>query len=421
MRPLTHGMASVGIVLAASLSASALGRAQAPAAAPRVIELDNFRTPTSPAFTLLGVAPTAVARPTTPRAFATDLLSATNRGTVIPNSYALEVAPYWLRSHPALEYAAYANQTAAQSMAQSFSLSFAMTRPDSVSETSASQVAVGFRVLPVSGRVSARFRALDTALTTEQRKRIPVIRDQADALDSIDEATAVIARLTTDLAAVAPGDSARRASLRAQMTAVGRRRDDAKVSEAKATAALSTQADSMRSLATAMGGVGAERVGVFIEFAAAAVASYPGNTFEGGKMSRLGVWGTLGYRLESPHLDFLSVFRYVRNAAQVDQNALDAGARVLWSHDQLGISAEWVSRTAYKVSDATDGDAATRSLTFTSSRRVVGIVDYRVRDELYVTMSFGQDYKALGEARHPLVAALGMQFLYGKKAVVNRP
>jgi hypothetical protein len=420
MRRFTQAIASAGIVLSASLCALPAARAQAPAV-PRTIEIDNFRTPTSPAFTLLGVAPTAVARPTTPRAFATDLISATNRGSVIPNSYALEVAPYWMKSHPALEYAAYTNPTTSQSMAQSFSISLATLRADSASDTSPSQIAVGFRVLPASGKASAKFRALEAALTIEQQRRLPVIRNQADALDEIDDATAVIARLTADLAAVPPADNARSTALKAQIAAAEKRRDDAKTKEEAATENLATQADSMRSLATAMGGVGAERMGAFLEFAAAAVATYPGSTFDNGKMSRMGVWGTFSYRVESPHLDFISVLRFMRDAAQTDQNALDVGARVLWSHEQLGISAEWVSRTAYNVSEASADDSEQRSLTFTSSRRAVGIIDYRVRDELYITMSFGQDYKTLGETRHPLVAAFGMQFLYGKKAVVKRP
>jgi hypothetical protein len=108
-------------VVAVSLIYPSAAFAQATSAAepPKQFSLDNLRTPTSPAFSILDVAPTSVSRPSTPRALALELYSKTQHGTVIPNNYSLEVAPHWLRPQPRLSFDAYTNPTPAQSLKQS--------------------------------------------------------------------------------------------------------------------------------------------------------------------------------------------------------------------------------------------------------------------------------------------------------------
>src|SRR5215831_1880299 len=57
----------------------------------------DVTVPDVPAFTILGVSPTQIERPTNPTALAVSLLSSTSSDTnFIPNNYALQVAPYWL-------------------------------------------------------------------------------------------------------------------------------------------------------------------------------------------------------------------------------------------------------------------------------------------------------------------------------------
>ena len=64
---------------------------------PPSFELD-LSTPDVPAFTILGVAPTQIERPLTPRALALSLLgAATDDENLIPNKYALVAAPFWMR------------------------------------------------------------------------------------------------------------------------------------------------------------------------------------------------------------------------------------------------------------------------------------------------------------------------------------
>src|SRR5262245_42359826 len=65
---------------------------------------NSLRTPTSPAFTLLGIEPTSVERPNTPSSLAASLLNQTAGFSTLPRDYALEFSPYWLVGHPRLTW-----------------------------------------------------------------------------------------------------------------------------------------------------------------------------------------------------------------------------------------------------------------------------------------------------------------------------
>ena len=65
---------------------------------------NSIRTPTSPAFVLLGIEPTAVERPNTPSALAVSILNRTQNLSVLPKDYALEFSPYWLLGHSELTW-----------------------------------------------------------------------------------------------------------------------------------------------------------------------------------------------------------------------------------------------------------------------------------------------------------------------------
>jgi hypothetical protein len=389
---------------------------------PSSIELDNLKTPTSPAFELLGVSPTAIARPATPRALATELLSSTNQGTVLPNSYALEVAPYWLRPRPKLTFQEYTAPSAGQSIRQTFTVSFATSR-DSAADSTLTRAAIGVRLLPLSGRASRKFNSLLASLDSIQRTRPRLARKLADALDTLDEISARRPRLDSALAAAtsardAPAiAAAKRAIANDSATAEQARGDTASV-----TAELQTKADTQRVLARAMGDASAERMGHFLVFAGGLSGAAPDGLADQLRLSRVGAWATYSYRLESPRFDLIALLRFLHDGAGEDQNALDAGGRLLWLYRDLGISGEWVYRSAFAVSEATPVPGGTqRTVTLRSSSRIVGVAEYRATDAMYVTMTFGQDFKDLGVERRPLVAVFGLKLLYGDKPSVVLP
>ena len=64
------------------------------------------------------VAPASVERPDNPKSFALNLLNHLAGSSGLPKDYAMEVAPYWLTSHPSLTFRQYQRPSPLQSIAQ---------------------------------------------------------------------------------------------------------------------------------------------------------------------------------------------------------------------------------------------------------------------------------------------------------------
>lgn len=249
--------------------------------------LRSFRTPASPAFILLGAAPTAVERPGTPQSLVVSLVSALQDESFPPKRYALEIAPYWLTRHRTLTFDQYAAPGFWQSLVQTFSVSVAtvgIPEPDS-----GTVFAFGFRTAYVSSRDLSPIRPLRDTLQQVQR-----------------------AILRTD-------DQAKEDSLKEEARAI----------------ALRLQ----RALRT-------ERLGWTVEAAAAASLDFPGDVADNGKLSRAALWVTSGYRLAKPRADLLTVVRLTRDErAAPRQNFLDLGGRLVVDKEDFTLSAEYVFRS----------------------------------------------------------------------------
>ena len=60
------------------------------------VELDLLKAPASPASNLLGIAVSDIDKPTDVSAFMLSLQKASGNFTMLPSSYAVDIAPYWL-------------------------------------------------------------------------------------------------------------------------------------------------------------------------------------------------------------------------------------------------------------------------------------------------------------------------------------
>ena len=248
--------------------------------------LRAFRTPASPAFVLLGVAPTAVERPATPQALVVSLISAVQDADFPPKHYALEVAPYWLTRHRTLTFEQYAAPGFWPGLLQTLSVSVATS---SLAPDTGTSVGFGLRAAYVSGRDLSRVRLLRDSLLGIQAAML-----RADSED----------------------DERRLAAMARPM-------------------ALRLQ----RALRT-------ERLGFTIEGAAAMVLDFPDDIADNGKLGRAGVWFTSGYRITKPAVDLLTVIRFIRDerVAPAEGN-LDLGARLLVDREDLTLAAEYIFRS----------------------------------------------------------------------------
>ena len=249
--------------------------------------LQSFRTPASPAFILLGTAPTAVERPSTPQSLVVSLISTLEDDHFPPKRYALEFAPYWLTRHRTLTFDQYAAPGFWQSIVQTLSISVATVRlpkPDT-----GTVLAFGLRTAYVSSRDLSAIKPLRDSLEHVQEKIL------------LTENAVEVTRLKAQAKGIA---------LRLQH-------------------ALRT-----------------ERLGWTIEGAAAGSLAFPGDVAQNGKLSRAAIWVTSGYRVAKPRCDLLTVVRLTRDERTAPrQNLFDLGGRLVVDKEDFQLSAEYVFRS----------------------------------------------------------------------------
>lgn len=353
-----------GLLLGAS-SFSAAQEAAPPA--PPTIAINDLRAPTSPAFVLLDVTPASIARPESPKALIANVLSAAAQGDGIPKSYALEITPYWMRSHPGLTFQSYQKPKVTQSIIRSLGLSIA-TAPllDEDAETSTTigtRIGLGIRTTLVGGTPNPAIKKLTTNLEAVN----------IQLLDKLEEAD----RLTDP-------------------TAIATARNAAVEAANKETAPIARTIQQLEQ----------QRVGFFVTFAAGQIWEFPSDAVDQQRRGRWGAWLTPAYRIDlcaegkscTTTVDVMGVVRATGQPGKDDQ--WDFGGRFSWQPNAaLSVSGELLRRRG------SNGDR--------TSDRSVGIVEYRINEGVLLYGSFGRDFKD-DDRRKTLVSLFGLNFGFGK-------
>jgi hypothetical protein len=348
------GLARGQAGLEAARQQATLHRAAAAGEAARVDEGDKLRTPDSLAFSILGVSPTEIQKPTTPRALAVSLSKFVSERAMleIPESLAIEVAPFWLWGHNRLEYEDYARSDAGQ-LLRNLSLSLGTTSAD---ESGALRLATGVRSHFAFDRADAprceQYQAeLQTlagkvalGLSKEEMQRLQAEHTSNGALDT--EA------LTTALA-----------ELKAEKVKA----------ELKAFEATSKEC---AAAATARPRV--------LSFAAAQAWSFPASQAENGDLISQAYWTTYAHRLGAWTLLGLGRLRF-DEADRGWDGFVDAGARVIYTRETFAAALEGVGRKQAFGDDASDAEL---------QLRLALQVEYLVQDGTWLSVSFGKDFAA---------------------------
>jgi hypothetical protein len=354
--------------LAAAVMAATPLLAAAQSTAPT---LGSLRTPPSPAFTVLGIEPSAVERPMTPSDVALSFINKIRQGT-IPKDYAFEASPYWLVSQPNLTWQSDVTRSLGESVARTTSLSIA-TAETGTAAAPVTSMAVGVRTLLSSGRMTmATQRALTALEQTLGETGDLFLRMVGEAgLDALDK------RLASG-----------------EITAA-----DYEARKQELTA-LVLESDAYREAMARAEDVAARREGFFLEVAAGLVWDFPGASWESRAFRRHGIWATPSYQFGPWNL--VGVLRFLDEATAGAEDAVDWGGRAIYSTADYGLSLEFVQRSPFELTD-----------TVKRSHRLVGIAEYRISRAGWVIASFGKDRQKPG-TRETLVAQLGLGFSFSK-------
>ena len=307
-------------------------------------DYDAVRTPDSPAFTLLGISPTQIDRPNTPKAVAVSL------GGFARNGGAIEIAPYWLASHPDLTLAAY--RDSAGQLVRNLSVSLGTNAVDADVMTGAeagTTLAIGVRTSAV---VLGRDDDCDGKIATLK----------SELLSGAATAPVDVRQMH---AALAIGDpTARQAAVKAVVDDANKRAVDIAASECVLSGEMDTR-------------------GLAIELAAATSIALTDNELDAGALSTSAAWASFAYRTTGASVIGLARLRRDRVTGG-RQYVLVPGARGVYATGRVAVSLEGILQKQLAKSDA----VADLDVTY----RATAALDVRVADNTWVTLSFGKDF-----------------------------
>jgi hypothetical protein len=348
------------------------------------ITIDDLSAPQSPAFVLLGVSPANVERPETPKAFALNLLDKVTTSNGLPRNYALEVAPYWLASHPNLQFADYQNPNVRRSILQTLLISVGTAPIPGATETDdpiGTKIGLGARTAIFNGRANSGITRLVKQIESIDDEVFDLMEKEDDLLEAVK---------------ANPNDKQAAADLAAVQKSI-----------------VDTRAKT-ESLALQIQTLDAERVGFFLNIAGGQVWTVLEDDIRQSQTEKRGIWVTPSYRWRGcaddkdceSSVDAIAVVRALKEPA--NDTVWDYGGRLVWKgNKEFNVSLEALRR--HQTGSATEDD---------DSNRTVGVLEYRIREDLILFGSFGQDFKQVTGTK-PLVSFLGLNLGFGKKAVVG--
>lgn len=315
---------------------------------------DDLRAPSSPAFSLAGISPTSIERPSSAKAFGLSLFQAsagTDNG--MPRNIAMEFSPYWWKSKPELTFDKYYNQDPLQNVLQSLTFSLATYEVNSANNSEDTGLGFGFTYNILSG------------------KKNPDLELQVKALK--------------DLQKKALGDDFEGNGLTDELM------------------------EEMRTEAATISDMDKRRIGWQLSHAGALTYDFAGNDLDQAKFSKFGSWLTLGYTPNPQkgisvlnRMTVLANVRYIHDERPNNRaDFFDAGARLYWRSKghPFALSSEFLHR--FKHSNESD--------------RLSILAEYKFNDDYHFFATIGKSFSDDTSGNETL-SLFGISFGWGDGA-----
>ncbi len=373
------------------------------------VELKDLKVPVAPAFSLLDFSPKTIESPGTIKAFTTNLVTNAALTAGLPKNFAFEFAPYWFFKHPNMSIYTYfglgrveqkTDAGGKESFAfvpkknifyglRSTSLSFGSVFKDSSKALPVNVNYIGYALR--SNVINIRSRRLDTAMQTG-------IEDVNEALQNV---------LFNAITKCNGLDSIER------IDCIGKFIEQSKDSI-------------LKSARTRFEGIANARPRFSMDVAIASSTAFGNNNFSNRKTYRSGGWLTLAYYQPlvsaaavkeniqnlldcKNYFNAYFLFRSLRENATTDfknftgQSLIDYGGRAEFEFDRFSLSVESIKRV-------------NQSNKAFNTSRTVGIVQYRINNNLFLLGTFGKDFGTINN----IVSLFGLNWGFGENALNKR-
>ncbi len=378
-----------------------------------VPELNTMKTPSSPAFTLLGQSPTDVERPTTPSGLAAALSSRVARdGTnVFFESLALEVSPFWLWPHPELVKRSDLDDAFLDRVVENFTVSVATEvseAPDDPTSTAMgdsppSRAAIGGRTMLAKGKPSKTARQCHLLLYKLNKRASERIVKDAEYFNAVYKKRHP--RPPKPKANAFSSSEEFKRALEAWKHRIRQwdKREGKAFDEYEAERATAVEPGKDEAFQRCLTAVH-HRVGFLMSIAGGAQWDFAENDLAEGELTQYGVWITPAYDFDP--ITLAGAVRFLHVEGDTPQDVYDFGARLIYARGAFGLSAEGVAR----IVDVDGSDVESRW-------RVAFGVDYEMSPGVWLNTTLGKDY-GTGDSQ-PLLALANLEFNLGAKASVK--
>jgi hypothetical protein len=367
-------------------------------------DISKLTVPTSPAFSILNFEPSAIMRPTNAKSLATDLLNSFDKDGKLKLNFGLEVAPYWLRSHPNLTRDQYLKPNTGQTILQSLSISAASVK-DSASGNN--KLSAGFRFKLYNGEpikaleiASAELKSKTTVVSIINGIKNVVdattINTKQKAIDAIEKVLvtknieeAIIEKVKKDAAAISADYTNAIADIKLFLDKL-----------------IAVRVDAYTDLAKSVSNLLYERKGFVLEFAGASGF----NTSNKNSIEKIGFWGNASYFVSADDL-FTLTARYMFKNADTSSNNIDIGLGFLKKNNQYNISVEGMARFySAEISDINISNQPIKRIEKQFTYRLAAQASYAISKDVSINVSLGKDFDAPFISRSGFFSILGVNY-----------
>ncbi len=400
------------------------------------INLSELRTPSAPAFTILGIQPNEISQPKAWQEFEASVFTdaiAQNKSLALPTDYALEITPFWMTAHPNLTFD---ELTTPGTKSLLHNLSFSLATQNGSGDSLATNLGLGVRTVWDFGKptkelalVSKRVDHIQSAITLFNRMAFTLI-SSSTSQDLAAKADAIISGLNTQdpvemnviTSLVKLKETlAGYPSLNAEVII---RAKDEIVKTLSKDFDLGASAKKLQDMIT-------YRQGFKVEFAFAGKIGYPTNQMADGRFVKYGVWLTPSFQHKNlPNVEFLGMLRMIRNNQDISTDIAkfeelgfttdytinrDLGGKLILKQEKFSFSTEMIFRNQQIQFERIE-DEGIRTNTSSSSEDFKWnlSLSYRVSDQVLVNYTYGHNFDINTEFDGNLISVFSLNFGLGK-------
>lgn len=403
-------------------------------------ELIELGTPSYPAMTLMGILPQEVTRPKSlSQLEATLINSFVQEGSfAVPRNFALEVMPYWLKSHPYKEFSYEGLSKNEFAPLENFALSVGTVNENFGDSIFNTKIGFGARTLIFSGKVEkVKLDALDklvkqfhflsysnttliAVLFTVQNENFATYNDFFSKIES---------ELRKNMNDQEP-DFINQEILKAREYFKGfipENEWNSPVTDALPTRALAgdmlAQMDKklndkeFTELAARIQDVQARKTGFFWEVATSSYLDFPEGNMNFSTVPKFGIWTTASFTLPRSNFGALATLRYIRDfEIETNTSNFDYGGGLFYQTHKITFAAEYLQRYQTTTIERTmeqDG----YNLNSTNKRyeyRATLNVSYRLSRSIVVAYTFGKTFGVTDNRITNIVNQLSLNFGLGR-------